>query len=159
MSDNIEIAAKYRRQLYMFLRDNHDGSNNPIPRDLEKDKVVINAYSEALKKLGITPDTEEVLEEVAHDNYATYLRLHNVKSLKTIFYKEYKNIIHVIENKYDYIGEETGEGLITGISEKCICVEKGGQKEFFWYLPAPLFFDNCNSRGIELVEYLLRNRK
>ena len=166
---NIELAAKYRAQLYQYLRDSYDCYDEPLQRNKEKDKFVITCYNNSLKKLGINPDTKEILQEVRHDNNAVYYRLHGVKnSLFLIFYKEFKTVTHVIENKNNYIGKEISckdfeckglrniEGKIAGIGKNSICViDSKEHKEFFWYLPPPLSANNANGHGVELCKYLI----
>lgn len=167
-SNALMIAAKYRKELYLYLRNDYGGDNKPIPRDSWKDKNMIDGYERAIKKLGLIPETKEILKEVEHDNNAVFYRLNGMSnSLLAIFYKDYSKITHVLDNKNKYIRKEinykevsetlkNSKGIIIGIGKNSICVEsEEGNKEFFWYLPAPLTYNNCNSKGVDLCKYLI----
>lgn len=154
---NEQKGNEYRSQLYWYLRENHDGKNRVIPRNKGHDRIIIKAYEKAMKKLGLDPNTEELLKEVSHDNLATNLRLNGGSGLSTLFYQDFKIITDVIENKYCYLGEEIEEGIIRGISEKCICIENNkGDKEFFWYTAPPMRYNNTNALGIKICEKLIK---
>ena len=119
------------------------------------DKIVIEAYERSIKELGLIPDTEEILRETKHDNYAMQLRIKGVKTLESLSYKHYKAVNHVIENKYNYIGKEIKDGIITGIGKNSICLEKEEKTTYFWYLTHPSRYNNCNNKGIDLAKELI----
>ena len=175
MSNRKELAEKYRHQLYHYLRDSYGGDDKPLKRDLAKDAIIIGAYERAISELGLIPETEEILKEVNHDNKAVLYSLQGINCLETLFYRPFKAINHVIENKYQYIGKvidlkeikafqrflkfsplEDYKGEIVGIGKNSICLKDSkGNKEFCWYLPPPLYLDNKNGHGAELAIYII----
>lgn len=172
---NIELAAKYRKQLYEYLlNDYYVGTlDNEVhqsnKRNEVRDIIVIDAYTQAINNLGLVPDTQEVIQEASHDNRALRFRLGGGRqTLLWLYYKEFKAVTHVIENKNNYIGEEIDckdfeckgvkkiKGKVVGIGKNSICViDSEEHKEFFWYLPPPLFANDANGYGVELSKYLI----
>ena len=172
---NEELAAKYRQQFYKYLLNDYDvGSldgkvHQRNKRDKRRDAIVIDAYTRAIKKLGLNPDTEQVLIEADHDNDAMVYRMQGLDTLTCFFYKDFKTITHVIENKNNYMGKKVDctkfttfsklnnkEGTIQGIGKKSICIQDtNGNKEFYWYNHAPLMYNNSYNQGLELCRYLI----
>lgn len=172
IKSNEEIGGEYGVQLYNWFRDNYNENNKPIPRDTTRDRIVIEAYEREMRKLGLIPNTQEIVSAAGHDNNAVRARLNGENnSLSLIFYKDYKKIIHLIENKKKYIGTEVDcsnitkfshlkdcRGIIHGITQNCICVKDSeGKKEFFWYFPSQS--NNSNTKGVELANYLFSIEK
>lgn len=173
----MKLENHYRSQLYWFLRDDYDGNNQPIPRNKERDVTAINCYKREMKKMGLDPKIEELLEEVQHDNDAVLLRFEGIRSLFSIFYKDFKPITHVINNKENYIGKKVDlteiniesdvvsdypldnfEGLVVGIGKNSIVLKDSElKKHFYWYLGVPIKYcgRNTKSHGGEIAKYLI----
>lgn len=165
---NIQTGDKYTKQLYYFLRDEYDGNNCPIPKNKKRSAIALKCYEREMKKLGLNPKTEEVLKAVNHDNTAVTLRFKGINSISTLFYKEFKAVTHIINNKYNYMGKKvdlkeikeiksTSEGTVCGIGKNSIVLNIEGQKHFFWYLGVPLKYcgNNTSSKGTEIAKYLI----
>lgn len=181
---NEEIGGEYSKQLYWYLRDdlNEDLSVKMgryitrNKRDSQKDRIIIDAYERSMQKLGLNPNTEEIIEAAQHDNDAVFYRYVGPKnSLLQIFYSIFKNIKHVLEEKPKYMGCEVDlkeieefssfidiiplenkKGEVVGIGKNSICLKDSkGNKRFFWYLSPPLKYDNCGAHGGEIACYLV----
>lgn len=181
---NEEKGGEYSEQLYWYLRDdlNEDLSvkmGRYITRNTrnhQKDKIIINAYERSMQKLGLNPNTKEIIKAAQHDNDAVFYRYVSPKSsLLQIFYSVFKNINHVIEEKHKYmncevdlkeieefssfidiIPLENKKGEVVGIGNNSICLKDSkGHKQFFWYLTPPLKYDNCGAHGGDIACYLV----
>lgn len=175
-----EIGGEYSKQLYLYLRDDLDeelsvkmGRYTPhTKRDPQKDRIIIEAYERSMQKLGLNPNTEEIIEAAQHDNNAVFYRYVGPRnSLLQIFYSIFKNIKHVLEEKHKYMGcevdlneiegfstisLENNKGEVVGIGKNSICLKDSkGHKKFFWYLIPPLKYNNCGTNGGEIACYLV----
>ena len=162
---NEKIGGEYRNQLVNYLvgdiqEDLSRTYGQFVQRlDIKNKEIVIKAYERSMKELGLDPNTQEVLDEVQHNQNALYLRLcTRTSSIFSFDYKQFKICCHVIDNKEKYIGCQINEEKIYGIGKNSICTkDQNGNKKFHWFTFVPLRYcgSNTDAQGLPIAKKLI----
>ena len=164
-----EKGGELNNQLYNYLfgdiqedlSKKHGFFIQRLPRDHNKNQTVIKVYERKMKELGLKPKTSEILNMVEHNQTALYLRLctKNIGSIWTLYYKEFKIVTKIIENKEKYLNKKINRFKVFGIGNKSIClIDSNGNKKYHWYSGIPLRFNgpNAEANGVEVCKALIR---
>lgn len=162
-----EKGGELNNQLYNYLfgdiqedlSKKHGFFVQRLPRD--HNQTVIKVYERKMKELGLKPKTSEILNMVEHNQTALYLRLctKSIGSIWALYYKEFKIVTKVIENKEKYLNKKINRFKVFGIGNKSIClIDSNGNKKYHWYAGIPLRFNgpNAEANGVEVCKALIR---
>lgn len=103
---------------------------------------------------------QEFYEEMAHEmdtnEYVQSMR----EDIWLPFYRQKEIEKEIKENKYDYLGLEVRDKIISGIGDKCIVLISNNEKSYHWFnLPKHILLNqemNAEADGYEVAKEILR---